>query len=86
MVVTHVSLIHVTCSLSMQVMYIPRGTDLIEGGTFTKGEDNLWETPEVARLLLKSMVASHEKQLADLPGSSGESLLKVSQARTLKHR
>lgn len=58
-------------------MYIPKGTELIEGGTFFKGEDNLWDTPEVARLLLKSMVTSHEKQLADLTSTSGESLLKV---------
>ena len=58
-------------------MYIPRATDLIEGGTFTKGEDGLWETPEVARLLLKSMVANHEQQLSEIQGSSGEPLLKV---------
>lgn len=58
-------------------MYIPRATDLIEGGTFTKGEDGLWETPEAARLLLKSMVANHEQQLSEIQGSSGEPLLKV---------
>ena len=61
----------------MQVLYVPKATDLIEGGTFFKGEDGQWETPEAARLLLKSMVASHEEQLADLHSKSGENLLKV---------
>ena len=66
-----------TAVACVQVLYVPKATDLIEGGTFFKGEDGQWETPEVARLLLKSMVASHEAQLAELQSKSGDSLLKV---------
>lgn len=61
----------------MQVMYVPRAADLIEGGTFIKAQDGVWDTPEVARLLLKSMKASHEKQLSELRCQGGETLIKV---------
>lgn len=60
-----------------QVLYVPSAQRLIEGGTFQKGEDGLWETPEVARDLLRSMLASHKEQLADCTITSGKTLLQV---------
>ena len=59
-------------------MYVPRASDLIEGGTFSKAEDGMWDTPEVARLLLKSVKASHEKQLSELKCKEGGTLFQVS--------
>ena len=61
----------------IQVLYVPSAQRLIEGGTFQKGEDGLWETPEVAKELLKSMVTNHKDQLADIPITSGSTLLQV---------
>ncbi len=59
------------------MLYVPSAQTLIEGGHFLKGEDGLWETPEVAKALLRSMVTNHAKDLEKLTSSSGESLLKV---------
>jgi len=59
------------------VLYVPSAQTLIEGGHFLKGEDGLWETPEVAKALLRSMVTNHAKDLEKLTSSSGDSLLKV---------
>ena len=60
-----------------QVLYVPSAQRLIEGGTFQKGEDGLWETPEVAKDLLRSMVTNHKEQLADISTTSGQTLLQV---------
>lgn len=65
------------CAMCKQVLYVPSAQTLIEGGHFHKGEDGLWETPEVAKALLRSMVTNHAKDLEKLTCSSGESLLKV---------
>ena len=59
------------------MLYVPSAQTLIEGGHFLKGEDGLWETPEVAKALLRSMVTNHAKDLEKLTSSSGDSLLKV---------
>ena len=61
----------------VQVLYVPSAQKLIEGGLFHKGDDGLFETPEVAKALLRSMVTNHGKDLEKLTGSSGEALLKV---------
>lgn len=63
--------------LLVQVLYVPSAQKLIEGGLFHKGDDGLFETPEVAKALLRSMVTNHGKDLEKLTGSSGEALLKV---------
>ena len=60
-----------------QVLYVPSAQRLVEGGTFQKGEDGLWETPEVAKDLLRSMVTNHKEQLAGISTSSGQTLLQV---------
>lgn len=60
-----------------QVLYVPSAQRLIEGGTFKKGEGGLWDSPEVARELLRSMVSNHKDQLAALPTPSGQTLLQV---------
>ena len=57
---------------------MPSAQRLIEGGTFQKGEDGLWDTPEVAKDLLRSMVTNHKDQLADIATTSGQTLLQVS--------
>lgn len=44
------------------------------GGTFYKGEDGLWDTPEAARWLLSSLRDSHAEQLAPLKTPSGQPL------------
>ena len=62
---------------AVQVLYVPSAQRLIEGGTFQKGEDGLWDTPEVAKELLKSMLTNHKQQLADIPTTSGQTLLQV---------
>ena len=56
---------------------MPSARALIEGGLFNKGDDGLWETPEIAKVLLRSMVTNHEKDMEKLTTSSGETLLKV---------
>jgi len=56
---------------------VPSAQDLIEGGLFHKCDDGLWETPEISKALLRSMVTNHEKDLEKLTTSSGETLLKV---------
>jgi hypothetical protein len=43
-------------------------------GTFTRGEDGLWDTPEAARWILTSLLDSHAAQLADLKTASGQPL------------
>ena len=63
--------------LCVQVLYVPSAQALIEGGTFYKGEDGQWDTPEIAKLLLQSMLTNHKQQLEMLNGSSGKSLLQV---------
>ena len=60
-----------------QVMYIPSAVALIEGGIYSKGDDGLWDTPEIAKLVLQSMLTNHKKQLKSMNGSSGSSLLQV---------
>lgn len=60
------------------MLYVPSAQRLIEGGTFQKGEDGLWDTPEVAKDLLRSMVTNHKDQLADIATTSGQTLLQVS--------
>ena len=56
---------------------MPSAQALIEGGLFNKGDDGLWETPEIAKVLLRSMVTNHEKDMEKLITSSGKTLLKV---------
>lgn len=56
---------------------MPSAQRLIEGGTFSKGEDGLWDTPEVAKDLLRSMVTNHKDQLAEISTSAGQTLLQV---------
>lgn len=63
--------------LCVQVLYVPSAQALIEGGTFFKGEDGLWDTPEVATFLLQSMLSSHRQLLEATTRSSGGSLLQV---------
>lgn len=63
--------------LAAQVLYVPSAQRLIEGGTFQQGEDGLWDTPEVAKDLLRSMVTNHKDQLADITTTSGQTLLQV---------
>ena len=59
------------------MLYVPSAQRLIEGGTFQKGKDGLWDTPEVAKDLLRSMVTNHKEQLADISITSGQTLLQV---------
>jgi hypothetical protein len=44
-------------------MYMPSAYMLVEGGTFHKGEDGLWDTPESAKLLLTSVSDNHASLL-----------------------
>lgn len=74
-----VSLVDWARSQGWLVLYIPSAQTLIEGGLFHKGEDGLWETPEVAKALLRSMVTNHATDLEKLASTSGESLLKVAE-------
>ncbi|DBA84532.1 hypothetical protein WJX77_012040 [Trebouxia sp. C0004] len=74
-----VSLVDWARSQGWLVLYVPSAQTLIEGGLFHKGEDGLWETPEVAEALLQSMVTNHARDLEKLTSSSGESLLKVAE-------
>lgn len=43
-------------------------------GTFTRGEDGLWDTPEAARWILSSLRDNHAAQLADLKTPAGQPL------------
>ena len=61
-----------------QVMYIPSAVALIEGGIYSKGDDGLWDTPEIAKMVLQSMLTNHKKQLQQFKSSSDSSLLQVS--------
>lgn len=63
--------------LAAQVLYVPSAQRLIQGGTFSKGEDGLWDTPEVAKDLLRSMVTNHKDQLAAISTTAGQTLLQV---------
>lgn len=74
-----VSLVDWARSQGWLVLYVPSAQTLIEGGHFHKGEDGLWETPEVAKALLRSMVTNHAKELEKMTSRSGESLLKVAE-------
>ncbi|KAI3428497.1 hypothetical protein D9Q98_007321 [Chlorella vulgaris] len=55
-------------------LYIPSAFSLVQTGTFTRGEDGLWDTPEAARWILTSLLDSHAAQLADLKTASGQPL------------
>lgn len=45
------------------VMYIPSAYLLVEGSSYVKGEDELWETPDAARFILNSMKDNHLNSL-----------------------
>ncbi|KAL3151146.1 hypothetical protein ABBQ38_013010 [Trebouxia sp. C0009 RCD-2024] len=72
-----VSLVDWARSHGWLVLYVPSAQQLIDGGTFQKGEGGLWDTPEVARELLRSMVTNHQEQLAGLTTASGQTLLQL---------
>ncbi|KAL4439233.1 hypothetical protein ABPG77_004135 [Micractinium sp. CCAP 211/92] len=55
-------------------LYMPSAFSLVQTGTFYKGEDGLWDTPEAARWLLSSLRDSHAEQLAPLKTPSGQPL------------
>lgn len=44
-------------------LYIPSAYMLVEGGTFYKGEDGLWDTPDAARFILNSVLDNHGSAL-----------------------
>lgn len=43
-------------------------------GTFSRGEDGLWDTPEAARWILSSLRDAHAEQLASLKTPAGQPL------------
>lgn len=55
-------------------LYLPSAFSLVQTGTFTRGEDGLWDTPEAARWLLSSLRDSHAAQLPDVKAPSGQPL------------
>ena len=44
-------------------LYLPTANLLVEGGTYYKGEDDLWDTPEAARLILTAAKDNHDRLL-----------------------
>jgi len=44
-------------------LYLPTANVLVEGGTYYKGEDGLWDTPEAARLILTAAKDNHDRLL-----------------------
>lgn len=55
-------------------LYIPSAFSLVQNGTFSRGEDGLWDTPEAARWILSSLKDSHAAQLADIKTPAGQPL------------
>lgn len=59
------------------VMYIPSAYLLVEGSSYVKGEDELWETPDAARFILNSMKDNHLNSLEKLSGRNGKPLATI---------
>jgi hypothetical protein len=47
---------------------------MVQNGSFVRGEDGLWDTPEAARWILSSLKDSHAAQLADIKTAAGQPL------------
>ncbi|PSC69955.1 28S ribosomal mitochondrial [Micractinium conductrix] len=55
-------------------LYVPSAFSLVQNGTFSRGEDGLWDTPEAARWILTSLRDAHAEQLPALKTPAGQPL------------
>lgn len=62
-------------------MYVPQAKQLTHGGFFSRsGDSSLWDTPEVAKLLMHYLVAAHPERAAQVTSpASGRTLQQLVQ-------